>query len=344
MRILIRADGHHRIGIGHVMRMLALAQHALAERDEVTLASSQLDAVLVDRARGVGVKTIAGDVEPGSAADVAWLIQQAGVVGAEWVIVDGYQFDADYQERLREAGSRVLFVDDNGHCERYTANLVLNQNVSATPRLYRRRRDDTRLLLGPAHAMLRQEFASAAARPPAIAERADRILVTLGGADPARATERVVSALQQLEGPELHVKVIMGPSNPVGAQLAAQMADSRIEPLQAADDMAPLMTWADLAVTGAGVTVYELAALGVPTFVLAIAESQRSLARALEHERLSIDLGWHETLEAGALAQTIAKLRRDVGRRTAMSRRMRDLVDGRGVERVRRAMMLDCPG
>jgi UDP-2,4-diacetamido-2,4,6-trideoxy-beta-L-altropyranose hydrolase len=334
MRILIRADGDRGIGTGHVMRMLALAEWALMAGDEIVVACARLDDALADRARRVGVALERRDVEPGTRADAAWTVELARARTADWVIVDGYRFDVFYQEALRAAGVRLLFVDDYGQCARWAASLILNQNVFATSALYQRRGDDTELLLGPDYALLRREFVVAAAATREIGERGDRMLVTLGGADPEDTTSRVVDALRLISGVKLEVKVVVGPSNPHRDRLAARATDARIEILPAVEHMAPLMAWADLAIAGAGSTVYELCCLGVPTLVIAIAESQIVFAGALDRQRLCVDLGWHENLDPAALALAIAMIRSDQGRRAEMSRLGRGLVDGRGAERV----------
>ena len=61
-----------------------------------------------------------------------------------------------------QAGHRLLFFDDNGHCGHYAAHLVVNQNAHATPAPYGQRAAHTALPLGPRFAVLRREFAAAA--------------------------------------------------------------------------------------------------------------------------------------------------------------------------------------
>jgi UDP-2,4-diacetamido-2,4,6-trideoxy-beta-L-altropyranose hydrolase len=338
MRILIRADGDRRIGTGHVMRMLALAGRALAEGHSVALASARLDEALALRAARAGVPTTTAGVEPGSDADVSWTIREAAARAADWVVVDGYPFDAACQEVLRDAGLRVLFVDDFGHCARYAANVVLNQNISATDDLYVRRRSDTTLLLGPAYALLRPEFVHVATSRREVRGAADRILVTLGGADPRNATADVLTALAGVLDERTRVRVVVGPSNPHAEALVSIATDPRIELLRGVDDMAALMAWADLAVAAASTTVYELCCAGVPSVLVAISDHQRELGRAMDRAGLATYAGWSERLDPARLAREVSGLGGDVERRAAMSRRGRERVDGCGASRVLRAV------
>jgi UDP-2,4-diacetamido-2,4,6-trideoxy-beta-L-altropyranose hydrolase len=329
MRLVIRADGNRQIGIGHVMRMLALADEVQRHGGQVTLASVRPDEGLLDRARMLGVAVAPGDRDAGTDGDASWLTALSRERAAEWVVVDGYRFDHHYQQALVDAGLRVVFVDDHGHCERYDADIVLNQNPYAAEAMYTRRDARTCLLLGPSYAMLRREFAVAAGVPPEVPAKASRILVTLGGADPENAAAKVVDALARVPGDDLRVKIV--------SHMDVE-GDARITRLPATADMVPLMKWADVAITGAGSTVYELCCLGVPTFVVAITRPQVESARALEREGLAIDLGWHASMDAASAAHAIDALCRDTTRRAELSRRGRERIDGLGASRVVQAL------
>ena len=97
-------------------------------------------------------------VRAGTAEDAEQTRSLAIRTNADWVVVDGYQFGADYQSLIKSAEFKVLFMDDYVHAEPYTADLVLNQNLQASPSLYAKRGSSTDLLLGPRYAMLRREF------------------------------------------------------------------------------------------------------------------------------------------------------------------------------------------
>jgi UDP-2,4-diacetamido-2,4,6-trideoxy-beta-L-altropyranose hydrolase len=61
--------------------------------------------------------------------------------------VNGYQFTREYQGTIKYAGCKVLFFDDFGHCDHYSADLVLNQNLEVNENLYGAREPNTRLVL-----------------------------------------------------------------------------------------------------------------------------------------------------------------------------------------------------
>ncbi len=330
MRVLIRADGDGHIGSGHVMRMLALADHLFAEGDEVHLACARLGEGLAAKAEALRITVHHGDLEPGSPEDGAWTAAEAE--GFDWVVLDGYEFGGDMQARLRQAGLRCLAVDDYGHCARHEADLVLNQNVGATAELYASRAPDTQLLVGPDYVLLRPEFRHHHRPPPAA--RANEILVTLGGADPVDATATVIAALERWEG-DWRAQVVIGPANP----RTYACSDPRIELLHGTNRMAGLMAECDLAIAAAGTTANELCFMKVPSMLVVLAENQEAVAKGVAAAGAAIDLGWHHELDPDTLADQVDELSRDIATRARLSAAGSSLIDGRGASRVREAMV-----
>jgi spore coat polysaccharide biosynthesis predicted glycosyltransferase SpsG len=95
--------------------------------------------------------------------------------------------------------------------------------------------------------------------------------------------------------------------------------------------MARLMAAADLAVCAGGSTMWDLACMGVPFIPIVIADNQRQAAAAMARDG-------YPAIEIAAvpreLPAAMAALAADAGRREALSRRGRQLVDGHGAERV----------
>jgi UDP-2,4-diacetamido-2,4,6-trideoxy-beta-L-altropyranose hydrolase len=211
--LLIRADANLAMGTGHVMRCLALAQAwqdiggtaAFAMADPCTWARERL---MKESVEVIGISASSTEEDARQTAEIAR--HQAAV----WVVVDGYQFGADYQRTLKSAGFKILFVDDYGHAGCYCADLVLNQNVSADESAYEHREPYTRLLLGPQYCMLRREFNSWRAWRRKIAPSGYRVLVTMGGSDPEGVTERAIAALNSIEDDHLEGTVVVGGGNP----------------------------------------------------------------------------------------------------------------------------------
>src|SRR5215471_2820005 len=224
--LLVRADASAAIGTGHVMRCLALAQAWLDVGGQVIFAMAQsTDSIRARLTReSCEIVNIARDGN-----DLSQTVSLAQSKNCEWLVVDGYQFDGEYQRELKAAGLRGLFLDDYGHSLHYAADLVLNQSISANPTLYADRGPDTRLLLGPRYAMLRREFSPWSNWERKLSPDCHRLLVMMGGSDQANITATVIEGLRQAAIESLDVTVLVGGSNPHVAELQALAASSGLK-------------------------------------------------------------------------------------------------------------------
>ncbi|MBI2182889.1 MAG: UDP-2,4-diacetamido-2,4,6-trideoxy-beta-L-altropyranose hydrolase [Deltaproteobacteria bacterium] len=340
--LLARADADARRGTGHVMRCLALAQAWRARGGAAVFISRCDSATLRERILSTGAELIS--LAPGDSveADIENTLAQLSRREAAWLALDGYDFSLAQQQTLRGAGHPLLVIDDIAHLDRYCADILLNQNLGAAALSYRCDPQTTRLF-GPHYALLRPEFAHWRRGFRGVPEVARKILVTLGGSDPNNFTARVIGALAQLDTPGLEVRVVVGPANPHLPELR-ERADTlapQIQLLSRVYDMAELMAWADLAVSAAGTTCWELACLGLPALIVIMAENQRRSAEELDALEVAQNLGWHEAVSVERLAAAVPVLQHDSLRRLRMSEQGRTLVDGRGAERVAQALFED---
>ena len=285
-----------------------------------------------------GMEVLGVPHQPGSPEDARHTARAAGAAGARWIVADGYTFGQQYQQAVRAAGHKLLLVDDYGHAASYPAELVLNQNLGAAARLYPARGPWTRLLLGLPYVLLRKEFSSWRDRAREVPERAENVLVTMGGGDADNVTLRVLNALTSCGAP-LHVRAVAGASNPHLEQLrAVANASSGVELLHNVKEMPALMGWADLAVSAAGVTCWELAFLGVPMVLLVLADNQRPSAVNAHEAGMALNLGDAAAVPEGEITAAVDDLVASADRRRQMGDHGRRLVDGQGTARVVRAM------
>jgi UDP-2,4-diacetamido-2,4,6-trideoxy-beta-L-altropyranose hydrolase len=256
--------------------------------------------------------------------------------GPHIAVLDGYSFGAREQAMLSGAGVRVLTVDDYGHATDYPVRWVLNQNPYAAPEMYARTNADTRLLLGATYALLRDEFLPWTGWKRAIPDRARNVLITIGGSDPDNASERILQSLELLESRDLEVVLVVGGTNPHwdALQAASQRCPFPVRLVRSAQNMPALMAWADVAISGAGGTSYELCYMGLPSLLLIVADNQRLAAERLSESGIAVNAGTTQEFRGESFAGHLQSLIDSSERRAAMSHGGRELVDGLGSERV----------
>ena len=364
--LIIRADANSRIGTGHIMRCIALGQawvdaggQGSGVRDQkseirnqmsvcspasVKFICAEIPDALADRIKSEGFELIRIDVESGSPDDLSQTLnavqsaignRQSSITNP-CLVLDGYHFGIDYQRGIRSGGCRLLLIDDYNHLPGYECDILLNQNINAVDLDYHTNSEAKRLL-GTAYALLRREFRNVDTRPPlCFPEFGRKILVTLGGADPDNATLRVIEALKQVNIPDLQVKVVVGSANPhlASLQQAVELLPFDLRLLTDVKDMPGLMRWADLAVSAASSTCWELCSLGVQLLSIILAENQVGLAGRLEKSGASKNMGWHYQLDVVGFAEEIRNLLNNEVLRSSLSCHALKLVDGRGSFRV----------
>ena len=233
MTVYFRADASATIGSGHVMRCMTLADRIMSKGQTTHFLCRSLPKSLKDMLIGKGhsVTMLTSAAEPdsiGTLAHSAWLgvaqTQDAkdcqdviGAQKADWIVVDHYALDAEWESLMRSHCGQLLVIDDLAD-RRHDCDILLDQNLGRRPEDYDGLVPDQALkLIGPQHALLRPEFA--ALRPASLARRKgnaiEHLLISLGGFDNDNVTSKVLNALAKSNLPKACViTVVMGSQAP----------------------------------------------------------------------------------------------------------------------------------
>ena len=272
----------------------------------------------------------------GTADDALQTAQLATRLNADWAVLDGYRFGSRYQKSLRRPALKLLVLDDAQHTGRFHADVVLNQNAGAEPSAYTGRRGAAKLLLGARYFLLRQEFLGYRRRKRPMPAQASKILMSFGGSPPKALALRVLRRVLSLKKDRISIIVVAGPDiRLVSALRTASREHPEVKILGVVNEMAQLMAWADVAISGAGVTSMEQAFMGLPSLLIRLAVNQDLNARGLHARGCAQELLSSTNNLPGALVDLL----NDRPMRSRMSRRGRMLVDGLGPKRVVRAML-----
>jgi len=331
--MLIRADAGPAIGVGHVMRCLALAQAWRDRGGEAHLVAVDLPQRLARRLQAEQLSHHPID-DHRDAASVADLAEQ---LGASWLVIDGYEFDAEFQRNVQGRGFMVAVIDDLAQLDGWNTDLLLDQNLGADQKLYPGLSPATRCLFGPGYSLLRREVTEAIrGGREVVAESVRLVVVLFGGSDPQSLTPVALEAVARAALEGVAVTAFVGPACPdlEGIRARAERLEIDVEIAVDPPDYASRLAEADLAVSAAGSTCWELAALGVPAIVTATAENQITVARGLVEAGVAIDAGPPAAWSAADLSRAIRELADDVVTRRSMAAAGRGVVDGEGADRV----------
>jgi len=340
---LIRVDGSKRLGMGHIMRTLAVADGFQDAGFSLVFVTRDTDDGALHRLNSTGHPVEKLPPDWPFSEDLKFTercIQSygAGVMVTDLcnndtlVLLDEYE---DYLRKLKQLGVRLVTIDDQ-NCFPFASDFVVNPNYGAETLPYQPS-DGTVYLLGPDYFLFRRELLDAAGQPREVRQAANRVLVTLGGGEPGGLLKTVLTALLQIKNdPPLEVRLGLGLEDASQGEVAdlVDRFQGRCRLFDADCNMAKLMLWSDVAITAGGLTKYETALTGTPSLIFSRVDQQHQLMLKFSSKDTCVYLGLETELKEDGIRVELEALLRDYDRRLAMSRTGKALMDGRGVERV----------
>jgi spore coat polysaccharide biosynthesis predicted glycosyltransferase SpsG len=232
----------------------------------------------------------------------------------------------------RWQASRLAVFDDR-EWFRGSAALVIQPSLAS----WNGSADAGRVLAGYEYAPIRTSLRRLAAERPAEAMPTE-VVVCFGGSDPEDVGARVVPAIAA--GGTWSTVAIVGPSYRGRlAETGNRGASNDFQVLRDPTDLERRLATASLVVSGAGTMKFELALLGRPTILLAVVDDQLAVGPPFASSGAAVYLGDGRTIEPAALVAAVTALLADRSARAAMAARGREIVDGRGAERIAAAVL-----
>lgn len=305
-------------GLGHVIRCAALTT-ALEDREvdvEFWLdGPSAIKSVL--RAEGIEPRK-----PPGNSIE-----ESVAIRSPDTLVLDRPAVSGSHLAGLADETTLVVFDDLGGRS--LPVDLVVNPSVTAEELPYR---EAAAVLRGPDYCPLRPQFRTVSPQ----GEAEGPVLITLGGGNPHGSFDRVVAVVREHTDGAVHA--IVGPfADGVTEHPGVSYARSP-------SDVAERMAAASFAVSGGGLSLYELAACGTPAVAITFDEVHERTIGGFTVRNACLPAG---SPEAGdfetTLREAVRRLFTDPYRRAGMAEAASEIVDGRGADRIAEAILTRHP-
>ena len=358
MKVAIRVDAGLHIGIGHVMRCMALADKLRLCGHVTYFITREHRGNIIDIMVGHGHEVLVLPVVQCSAKAtdgmdyVEWLgvdwvtdVQQTMKVLAkmemlDWLIIDHYGIDARWENKASSCVNKILVIDDLAD-RLHDCHIIIDQNLYSDMAY---RYDNyvpmnCKKLMGPKYAMLSADFSRLSKSPASRSGTVRNIHVFFGGADKTNETSKVLEALKILNLSNVTYDVVVGVSNPNRDSIK-----SKCEKLDNAnyycqiDNMSEMMSKADLVLGAGGISTWERCALGLPAIIVAVVSHQEKIAEAAHQVGAVKYLGNSADVDVARWVAEISSLLDSTNELKRMTEQGKLLVDGRGVDRIIGAM------
>ena len=333
MMAVIRADASTSIGSGHVMRCLTLAHRLKKEKNaKVVFVMRDLPGNLIDVVEKQGFEVL--KLPPANQKDSLngyglWLtvpmevdaqqtievlqhyLQEHGCDVVDRLIVDSYALNEQWELMLRPYCREIMVIDDLAS-RRHDCDILLDQNfyLNKDVRYAGLVPEHCKMLLGPEHALLREEFYEAKKHLRKRGGNIKNILVFYGGSDLTNETEKAIKALVQLhdEGYSFTADIITGVSNFRREKIEKICSKYRfLQYYCQVSNMAEFMNKADLMLGAGGSTTWERLYMELPALVTAVAENQIQGCRDCSQAGIIEYLGINEDVRVDTILEALHK-------------------------------------
>jgi len=337
-RILIRCDGGYRIGYGHVIRCLALA-------DELRLVHGcHVEFFMRESVEGFSRVQSQGypvftPHDANHQQDITWPKEVMCALSADAVVFDCRdEFPRTGIEHLRANGMFVVTIDD-------VSDRCLSADLAFFPPIPQVERMDLtsfsgQCCVGWEWVLLRRDIGDmqSLART---SRTIPRVVISMGGSDPYQFTLQVLRACRQIsQRMELHV--VLGPGFSAHENLN-DLITKWAEPIKihsGVKNLLELIQGADLLVGAFGNTAYEAAALGCFGVYLCGTSDHAESASQFMNAGFGISLGLGAQVSEDQLIAAIQQYLDPMEkRRVELRRSPENRIDGLGAKRIATKLM-----
>ena len=316
MKIGIRADGGCEIGLGHIMRCLALAKELKKHNDVFFICRT--DNPLSEKYRA-GMNLIRKNKFLIQAIDEKRLKEDIVKIKADCIITDSYDIDEEYFDILKKHFKFSGCFDDENICSYFNVDFLINQNFYG-PDLNYKANSDTIMMLGSDYVILRDEFRKSNITK-TINKEIKNIMVTVGGSDNSHNTEKII---KQFKESNYVLDIVVG-SGFNNVDVLEKYKSDRVV-LHYNANMKKLMNECDICISSCGSTIYELIRLGVPLVGIKVIDNQNVLYDYI---------GQHDLGEISEIEDVINRVELlTYERRKMLNKKLPKIIDGRGVKRI----------
>ena len=335
----IRVESNEKIGTGHLMRCLTIANSLrkkgnqvyfisknMSEESKKLLESNKFSVKLLDYKR----KKFDYKIDAKFTIEIIKKEKE----NSTFLIIDNYQIDQKWETLVKKFVKKTVVIDDLAN-RKHNCELLIDQNLNSDIKEKQYKKlvpKNCILLIGTQFAILRPEFYELR-KLIKTRTKLKNILISYGGTDPSNETIKVLKALKNLNLKNINTYIISGNLNSKNKEiehLSRKLKNSKF--YEYTKNIAKLMIKADIAFGGAGTTSWERCCLGLPTIITILSDDQKDIAEALDENVCGINLGSGKKMRVKDYENTLRKF--DWKKIREFSLNCKKIVDGRGTNRV----------
>ena len=300
-KIIFRADGDRLTGLGHLYRLFALIE-ILKNNFECVLITSEnstLDVIPKACKTMLIPKTVLLENEPG------WLAEKYQPSHFN-LVVDGYQFNSEYQKRIKNLGYKLVCIDDLAN-EHMFADLVINHSPGVSVQKYTAE-TYTKFALGTDFALVRPLFMEEAGKIRSVKIK-DTAFVCFGGSDQFDFTTTFCKQLLKCLTVK-KINIVIGGAYISNEILALQKNNPRVNVYKnlSETELLSVMKESNFAIVPTSTILFEVCSVNMPVLAGFYVDNQKEAYFSFLEEKAIMGAGDFKNLKASEIESLILSL------------------------------------
>lgn len=337
-KVLIRVDASRKIGSGHLMRCLAIADFLKYKNIKVFFLSRSINIknYIIDKGFKVNLLKAENTVED----ELNIIKSLTAEMKTNVMILDVNNYNTfkslnEYCHYLEGLKKLSLFLVSFEDFKVYPpiSDMVIIPYVGAEKlNLYEGK--NCKYMLGPKYFVLREEFLKV--KHVIIRNKIKNILVTMGGSDSEGITLEVLRVLCDTEL-DISLKVVIGGLSQIDDAAIKNTLNSykgSYSIIRDVSNMAQIMSESDIAIINSGLTKYETSAVGLPSIVISNNKYHSEIMNDFAQYGSVLHLGTGSEVKKDQISKAVIYLVNDYEKRQKMSNAGKSLIDGDGVAKI----------
>ena len=296
-KVLIRVDGSATIGLGHIVRCMALADILRPEYDILFVCKDISEKLALELQ-----KEQLPLVKINCNSDLFDLVSINDIV-----VIDGYDFDVSFQLKIKSFGCKLVCIDDTHHQE-YAADLIINHGASINKDLYKAS-TYTKFALGHDYLLLRKAFLDQIPLKRVI-ESVNNLLVILGGSDIKKlATHLIDHKIYQYFD---KVNIVSGASDNSYPQLKSYcefIPNINLFSNLSDYELVELISKCEICICTASGVSYEMACIGIGMVICMVSQNQEHFYNFFVEKQLATGVRYSNLRDIGKVVDSVLSLK-----------------------------------
>ncbi len=316
-KIYFRADGNSEIGLGHIIRLISIAQSANIYFKCYFIIKSP-SSLLVNLVSSTCKDII---ILP----EFDFLLEENVIVDLidaknGILILDGYHFDEEYKSRIAKSGIRIVSIVDTLY-EDLVSDVIINHAGIKDRKLFKLK-PRAKIYLGPKYCMLRKEFIEGA-RKKKLLEENENVFLCFGGADPSDYTINFLKENSNFFKSK-NLNIVIGSGYKFEKELRAFLNKAKFKHSLyqnlTGEEILGIMSNCWIGITSASTIAYEFLCSSGVLYLVKTADNQKNIYDYLLNEKMAFNCNLLGKLSKNKVSLALKK--------------QGQLFDGKSIERI----------